>query len=352
MAYGVGDLAINIAYGGIGFFMLWFMVNVGGLSPAKAGSIFMIARIWDAVSDYIMGRISDRTRSKWGRRSPYILFGAIPMGIFCALLWFVPGNTETMRFFYYLLIFILFNTAFTIVAVPYGALMPEMTQNYDERTSLSGFRMGASFIGTLIGAAGVTLIVDVAFSHLKKSQSFPIMGVIFGALVTGILFITAFGTKERVTLTAEEEQNYEGFFQTLKSFFKLKEFRIIIGMFLCNMIGFDIIMAVFFFFIQDVVKIRGDATIYMAIPLVVAVAATPFWIFLANRIGKRWAYIISAIYFTLSMTLCIFLPEGSITMILVVCVLSGIGISASQIIPFSILPDIIEIDEYRNGSQY
>ncbi len=346
LAYGVGDTAINIAYGAIGFYMLWFIINVGGISPAKGGLIFMLARAWDAITDYLMGRISDQTKSKWGRRRPYIFFGAIPMGICFAMLWYVPQATEAMRFAYYLTVFILFNTAFTVVAVPYGSLMAEMTQNYDERTSLSGFRMGSSFVGTLLGAAGVSLIVDVLFGDLPKTQSFPYMGMIFGVLIIGILFITASGTRERAR---HSEQAYEGFMETIGSFFKLKEFRIVLGMFLFNMIGFDIIMASFYFFIADVVKIEGDPTVFMAIPLVIAAAASPLWIFLGERWGKQKAYIIAAFYFTAVMLLCLIAPEKNVGMTVLICALAGIGISASQIIPWSILPDVIEIDEYKNG---
>ncbi len=345
LAYGVGDTAINIAWGAIGFYMLWFIVNVGGVSPGKAGIIFMIARAWDAITDYLMGRISDKTKWKWGRRRPYIFFGAIPMGVCFALLWIVPQTSETLKFVYYVAIFVLYNTAFTVVAVPYSSLMAEMTQNYDERTSLSGFRIGSSFVGSLIGAAGVTLVVDVLFASQGKQQGFSYMGMMFGALIMVILFITAAGTNERAK---HVDQVYDGFFDTLVSFFKLKEFRIVLGMFLCNMIGFDIIMAIFFFFINDVVKIEGDATIYMAIPLAVAVLASPLWIFLGNKWGKRKSYMVAAVYFTVVMALAIVVPEKDATLMLVICVLSGIGISASQIIPWSILPDVIEIDEYKN----
>jgi len=346
LAYGMGDLAINIAYGSIGFYMLWFMVNVGGISPGKAGAVFMLARAWDAITDYFMGRISDRTTSRWGRRRPYILFGAIPMGLCFAFLWFVPQASEMWRFFYYLLAFIIFNTTFTVVAVPYSSLMAGMTQNYDERTSLSGFRMGSSFVGTLIGAAGVTLLVDVIFTDYAKSSSFFFMGMIFGLLIMGLLFITGSGTKERTKIT---DQAYEGFFETIASFFRMKEFRIVLGMFLFNMIGFDIIMATFFFFISDVIQVEGDATIFMAIPLVVAVLASPLWIFLGNKLGKKKAYGMAAAYFSVSMLVCLFIPRGDVTTTIVLCALAGIGISASQIIPWSILPDVVEIDEHRNG---
>jgi glycoside/pentoside/hexuronide:cation symporter, GPH family len=345
IAYGIGDTAINTAYGAIGFYMLWFIVNVGGISPGKAGLVFMAARAWDAITDYLMGRISDRTRSRWGRRRPYVFFGAIPMGACFAILWLVPDTTETWRFIFYLFVFILFNTAFTVVSVPYGSLMAEMTQDYDERISLSGFRIGFSFVGTLLGAAGVTLIVDVIFSALGKQKGFVYMGIIFGVLIVICLYITALNTKERVS---HAEQDYEGFFQTLSSFFKLKEFRFTMGMFLCNMIGLDIIMAVFFFYMSDAIQVEGDVTIFMAIPLIVAIIAAPLWIFLGSRLGKRKAYIVSATYFTIMLVFSLFIPEKNVTLTLVICVFAGIGISASQIIPWSILPDMIEIDEYHN----
>ena len=347
-SYGIGDTAINIAYGAIGFFLLWFMVNVGGISPARAGLIFLLARFWDAVSDYLMGRISDRTRTRWGRRRPYILFGAVPMGITFAMLWLTPGSTDTIRFLYYLAIFVLFNTAYTVVSVPYGALMPEMTQNYDERTSLSGFRMGSSFVGTLIGAAGIPLICWTILAEKRNAESFPIMGMIFGLLIIIILFITATGTRERVS---HGDQGYEGLLKTLISFFRLREFRIVMGMFLFNMIGFDLIMANIMFYLGDVVNITGDLqSVFTAIPLVTAVIASPLWVAISGKMGKKRSYIVAAVYFTLAMLTLLFIPpDNNMLFVGIACALAGIGISASQIIPWSILPDVIEIDEYRNG---
>lgn len=346
LAYGVGDMALNIAYGSIGFYMLWFMVNAGGLSPARAGLIFMIARFWDAVTDYLMGLISDKTRSRWGRRRPYILFGAIPLGFSFAALWQIPPGSDALRFAYYLGAFILFNSAYTVVAVPYSSLMAEMTQDYDERTSLSGFRMGSSFLGTLVGAAGVTLVVDILFGSLPRSRSWPLMGAAFGAAIVLILAITGFGTRERVS---GGKPVFAGFVKTLADFFRLREFRIVLGMFLFNMIGFDVIMATFFFFLTDVVEVSGDPTLYMALPLVVAVFASPLWIQASKRLGKKTAYIVSALYFAAVMLFCLWIPPGNEAAVLAICVLSGIGISASQIIPWSILPDVIEIDEFHNG---
>lgn len=111
MAYGVGNAGINLAYTAIGFYLLWFMVNLGGLSPGAAGLAFLLSRLWDALIDYGVGRVSDATRSRWGRRRPYLLFGALPVAICFALLWYTPDLPETFRFAYYTLALMLFNTA-------------------------------------------------------------------------------------------------------------------------------------------------------------------------------------------------------------------------------------------------
>src|SRR5699024_11577878 len=101
----------------INFYMLWFIVTVAGISPGMAGAIFFIARVWDAITDYYMGRISDNTSFTLGRRRPYIMFGAIPMGILFMALWFVPQFSEAGKFVYYLGISILCNTVYTVFYV-------------------------------------------------------------------------------------------------------------------------------------------------------------------------------------------------------------------------------------------
>ncbi len=348
VAYGLGDLAINIAYTTIGFYFLFFLVNVAGLPAQWAGIIFFISRAWDAITDPLMGMISDRTKSKYGRRRIYFLFGCIPFGIMFMLIWLVLAHDHLMLFGYYTVIAIFFNTAFTVVAVPYNALMPELSQNYDERTSISGYRMSLSFVGNLVAAVGVSLIVDVVFKGKEQyATSYPVMGVIFGSIIIILIFITFAGTKERVQ---SETIIHEGLLKTFTAVLSLREFRILLGMFLFNMIGFDLIQALFIFFLKDVILISEDMTfVVMGIPLIVAVLSAPLWIFVSNKLDKRRAYIVAAMYFTLSLLLCLIAPVGNLQFVISIGVLAGVGISASQIIPWSMIPDVIEYDEYKNG---
>lgn len=346
IAYGVGDLAINIAFGSINFYMLWFIVNIGGISPTLTGIIFLVARVWDAFFDYVVGRMSDNTKHPLGRSRPYIIFGAIPLGLSFIAIWYVPAFDDTGRFFYYLAAYLLYNTALAIVAIPYGSLMAQMTQNYDERTELSTYRVGLSFVGTLIAAAGIVLMTDVVFKAYSKAEAFGFVGIIFGIIIVILLIITGIVSKERVK---GERSHYEGFFATIVSFLKLKEFRNTYGLFLFNNVGVGVIMALFIFFLSDVLKVEGDATVFMAIPLVSAIVFAPFWNYMSNRFGKRLAYIVGAVFLSLVMLLVLILPEKNALFTTIVCILAGIGISACQIIPMSIIPDIIDIDEHKNG---
>lgn len=350
-AYGMGDFALMIGYGAIGFYLVFFLTDVAGLPAEWAGYIFLIARIWDAVTDYAMGLISDRTKSRYGKRRPYILFGAVPFGIIFSLMWIVPFESQGMLFAYYLSIVILFNTIFTIVSIPYNALTPEMTQNYDERTSLTGFRMGLSFSGTLVAAAGIMVVVDLIFPGKEAYRSsFPVMGIIFGAIASAALIFTFLGTKERVQ--GHTQPPRKSFFKNLKSILALREFRIILGMFLFNMVGFDLIQVMLIYFLKHVILVSEEYTfLTMAVPLIFAIAAAPLWVKLGEKWGKKKAYIVAAIYLTISLMVCLVAPAGNLVFMIVLAAFAGIGISASQVIPLSIIPDVIEVDEYKNGTR-
>lgn len=349
IAYGLGDLGNNIAYGAMGFYLVYFLTDVAGLSALWAGYIFMIVRMWNAVFDLIIGVLSDQTKTRFGRRRPYLLIGAIPLSISFALLWQLFFKEMNSMIIYYTIVGIFFSTMYSFVAIPYNSLLPEMSQDYDERTSISGYKMAFSFVGSLLSAVGVTLIVDTIYPGKSMySISYPMMGFVLGIAITVTILLAFFGTKERVEPKGKEKQ--EKFFKNLLSLFQLKEYRLVLGVFIGNMVGFDIIMALYMYFMKYALQISSDISfIFMGIPLVCAVIVTPFWVSMSNKIGKQKTYIISAIYFIIPLILCIFLPANNLLFTVIVVIMIGAGISASQVLTFSILPDIVEVDELKNG---
>ena len=347
--YGIGDMGNNIAYGAVGFYFVFFLTDVAGISPVWAGYIFMISRMWNAVCDFIMGVVSDKTKTRFGRRRPFLLFGAIPLGIAFAMLWVVPFNENVQLIIYYTFAGILFNTLYSLVSIPYNALLPELSQDYDERTSISGYKMALSFVGTLLSAVGATLIVDTIYPGKSMyAASYPVMGRVLGLILIVSILLAFAKTKERVKSKDVEIQG--NIFKNLKSLAKLREFKLVLGVFIFNMVAFDIIMALYIYFMRYALEISDDLSfIFMAVPLVAAIIVTPMWVSISNKLGKQKTYVISAIYFVIPLIACMLLPAGNIPFTIAITILIGVGISASQVLVFSILPDVVEVDELKNG---
>lgn len=347
-AYGVGDFGINVVFTAVSFYLLYFVINVTGVPAGLAGSIFLAVNIYNAVLNFIAGMISDKTETRFGRRRPFILFGSLPVSILFVLLWVVPFSSHVSNIIYFAVIYVLYVTIYTFVALPYNSLMPELSQNYDERTSISGIRMGLTFVGNLIGAAGVALIVDEIYKGREfYKESYPVMGLIGGAVFLVSLLITFFFTKERVKSEAEVTG---GMFRVIGSIMKLRESRIAITMFITNLLGFNLIQCLFLFYLKDVLKMPESMTyILLGLPLITAVVAAPLWVYIGEKKGKKTAFFIAMAYMVIVMLSALFLPPSNVMMAGLLCGLAGIGISATQVIPFSMMPDVIEFDELSNG---
>ncbi len=364
LAFGAGDMASNILFATINFYFLYFMINVGGLKPALASGVFLVGKGWDAITDYLMGRIVDKTQSRFGKRKVYMLFGSVPFIVSFILMWMVPStDVQALLFLFYTAMYILYCTTWTIIYIPYNTLAPNMTKDYDERTSLNSIRIIMANLGLIMGAAIFALLADGETSILYEvfiknntpldsaKYSYMTASAIFGGIALVVWLLCCFGVKERFDYS---EDNDKSFIQTLKEFFKLKEFRNIMMTFLLSMMGFDIIMTVFVFYINDSLGFSGDATlsmVFIAIPLVCAILSAPLWDFLCKKYQKHVVYAGSCVYMTVILLLAIFMPKNNVALTVVHVALCGIGMSAIQIIPWAALPDVVDVDEYVNGKR-
>ncbi len=359
--YGMGDLSANILFSSVSFYLLYFLVKIAGLSAFLVPIIFLIGKLWDAFTDYLMGLISDKTKSKYGKRRIYMILGAVPFGLCFMLLWIIPFEmTTTIKCIYFTLIYMLYNTAFTVVYIPYNSLSANMTNDYDERTSLNAVRIIMANVGILLGAAIFSLLAEGKDSILYRidgteKTAYLVAGIIFGIIATVTMIICTLNVKERID---SNNQNSYSFFETLRQFFKLKEFKYNLIFYLLSMVGFDIIMAIFMFYIRDSLALGGGliSMLFIAIPLITAMIASVFWVNLTKNHEKHEVYKVAAIYMAIVLLLIFFVPKATkysmtLTYILlgIVVILVGIGMSAIQIIPWAILPDVIEFDEYVNG---
>ncbi len=426
LAYGAGDLGPAITANVLVFFLLYFFTEVAGLPPGLAGSILMIGKIADAINDPIIGRFSDRADSPWGRRLPWMFFGAIPFGLLFILQWIVPqfSTDDTINdwslFAYYILIGILFNTAFTAVNLPYTAFTPELTQDYDERTSLNSFRFAFSLGGSILSLvlAGVItstysdqfqqhLILGITMAVLstipifwcclslqergrqpllsatkKKQLSFILFALSlacggYGAfrfwqennvffLIMGGLLMILMGTfavsllmhsyqspiPKSSTALPKQQTMTISFKDQLKVVFKNRPFLFVIGIYLFSWLGVQLTASILPYFVVNWVGLPYSAFPQTALAVQGTALVMLFvWSAISKRVEKKVVYALGTGLWLIAQIGLIFLQPGQVGLMYALAILAGCGVSVAYLIPWSMIPDVTDLDELETGQR-
>ncbi|MBL8056376.1 MAG: MFS transporter, partial [Anaerolineales bacterium] len=329
-----------------------FLINVAGLRPGVAGTIFLVAKIWDAVNDPVVGWLTDKTVSKMGRRRPWLLFGALPFGLAFLLQWLVPPLSEAGKFWYYLVIAILLDTAITAVNVPYVALTPELTPDYDERTNLSSFRFGFSILGGVLAAFFHTQIVGAfqADPYLGHAVSITIWALVS---VAGFL-ATFFGTREPDFATQTEAKPPEGpgFFAGLRIVFQNRAFVLVVFIYMLSWLTIQFVQNNLQIYARDWVGM--DDALFGYLLLALQFSSFVFmliWARVSERIGKKAVYYLGTAVFVVVLLGLFFVQRGQTTLLFIVAVVAGVGVAVCYLVPWSMLPDVVEWDELQTGQR-
>jgi GPH family glycoside/pentoside/hexuronide:cation symporter len=347
--YGSGDLGFSLTSTIIAAYFLFFLTGVVGVRAGVASIAILIGKTWDYINDPLFGYISDHTRTRWGRRRPFLLFGPIPYAIIFALMWWRPPlQGELALVIYYAVVYVFYDAAATLIYMPYFALTPELTSDYDERTSLVSLRAFFSIFGSLLAFSLPEMIVQ-GFTPDHATNVFR-MGLIFAVISAIPMYIVFFGTRERPEFMQQEQP---GLWQSIKDSVQNRPFIFGTVIYLFTWATVDILQTVLIFFISYVVMRESDTTIIMATIFVVAILALPLWTWISRHMNKRLAYIIGMLFFTAVLMVLINLtPATPLSVILGLCVLAGIGVSAAHVIPWAIIPDAIEVGELKTGSRH
>ena len=367
MAFGSGHLANQLFPAALGVFMVVLVMSLG-MSPVLAGILGALPRLLDALTDPIMGFISDNTKSKWGRRKPYILLGSIISGVTFMIMWQLnPENSEMYNFFYFLIVSIFFYIGYTIFATPLIGLGYEMTPDYNERTRLMAVSQFMGQMAWMIAPWFWVIIYDQSLFN-SAPQGAKIMSVVVGGVCMVLGILPALFNKELIvpdqdkmkTLSRKElASNLKEFLTGIKLTIKNKPFMRLCGSTFLIFNGFQTI-AQFAMFIIVYYMFKGDtvaagnwpawfgtvsamATAFLVIPIVTKIS---------EKFGKKNAFIIATLISMIGYALKWygFNPENPYLMFMPIPFLS-FGIGGLFTLMMSMTADVCDLDELRNGER-
>jgi GPH family glycoside/pentoside/hexuronide:cation symporter len=349
LIYGAGDIGFSLTGTIIGVLFAIFLTDVVGLKPGLAAAALFVGRTWDYVNDPLIGYLSDRTRSRWGRRRPFLLFGFIPYALAFTLLWWKPPIHATFGLvLYYTAAYLLYDAAATFAYMPYYALTPELTQDYDERTALTSYRMAFSILGGLVAFTVPLMIIRTM--RPENAGRVLTMGALFGAISALPLLLVFLNTRERPEFQSEAQPALK---ESLRAAVRNRPFLFAAGIFLLTWTTMDLVQGMLLFFLKYRMELEAQSDLIAGTIFIAALLALPLWVWTSRHWDKRIAYSAGVAFWAAVMiVLVVVSPTWGLPVVLILAALAGIGVGAAHVLPWSIIPDAVEWDELATGQRH
>lgn len=355
--FGLGDFLGGGSFVLIGVYYTFFLTDVVELGLLFIALNMVIAKVWDAITDPLMGILSDKTKSRWGRRRVYFIIGILPVAISFFLMWLpLRVDNQVLLFIYFLITHLLFRTVFTMVMIPFNAIIPELTTDYNERSNISGYRGVFSIFSSLLSAVIPGIIIGL---YTDKGIGHAVMAGIFG-LFYALPFISSF-------FFSYERPEYQRskplpFWESFRESSKNRSFLYLLGLYIFAFVAFDILMATFLYFLKyylgresislPVLGTMPMSSLLLGIMLLTEMIFLPVYIVIANRTSKKSSMIIGLIIWGIAMSMAWFFPANiPNTYLYLYALVLGMGTSAVAILPWAMLPDISDVDELMTGKR-
>ncbi len=347
-AYAIPALPLAVIGIPVYVFLPKFYTDTIGLDIALVGILLMAVRLFDAVTDPVIGYLSDRTQTVFGRRKPYIALGAAGLALSVIFLFQPPvleGSLLNLYFGFWLFALFFF---WTLITIPYEALGPELTPDYHERTALFALRDGLLIAGTLLAAAS-PLLIDKAL-HLwgiptTDRLRFTVMSYLFAPMIFVVPLYSISRIRENVSLI-QNETLFSGFASVIKN----RPFMILLAGYTISALGSNLPATLILYYVGYVLKSQ-NAELFLLIYFLTGVLFLPLWITVSGRIGKKKAWISSMLINTGAFLGVFFLGPGDTLMYGLLVFLSGIGFGAGLALPSAIQADVIDYDQAMTGQR-
>jgi len=348
MGFGIGSVGISILLNTVTTFFPTFMATVLGQSTALAGLLLTLSKIYDIGADLVIGAASDRTRSRWGRRRPYLLAGMITASLSFLMIFFAPKVVGTALILYMAAALVIYSTGYSLFAVPYIAMAGEMTDNYHERTRLFSYRVFFIAVGQTVSVAGTAALIEWAGGG---RQGYAVMGAAMAMLVFLTMLLSFLGTR-----SARQAQHFAppvpmSLGTKLRLLSDNRPLLLLMGAKFAQYISIAIFSGTKLLFMLNVLKLGYEGIIHLALAQNIAGAvATPLFVKLGRRIGKRESYLIAISLLTIAYISWGFVtPNPQSWEVWWRGALAGVGGAGMTLMSISMLPDTMEYDRLRSG---
>lgn len=345
ISYSFGNFANTIAYQVFGNRINFYYVDVLGLNAGVAGILWSIYGLWNAINDPLMGQVSDRTRSRFGRRVPYVAFGAIPLGLSFFFLWTPPRQSPFLLAAYFLMILFIFDTLYSLTIIAYNALFPEVAPTPRDRIDLSAVR---EILATIALLASFILAPIIA-----EEVGYFAMGAIMGTLIASGYLIAMIGVKEK-PIDETREQSF-GLGHSLRIVLENRAFRWFLGANISKEYIWLLLASMLPFWRKYALGIQNDVDVFgislgsgdaeavlLGVPILLAIPVLLLWRPVVARLGYRKTWIIGTLTFIpglLVMTFARDFYSGLLGTMLAIP-----GLANSMIMPFPVISEIIDDD--------
>lgn len=350
LGYGSGDVGFNFLFDMGQLYLLKFFTDQLGLNPAVAGSVFLVAKVWDAFADVTVGSWIDNQRrpGRFGRYRSFIIYGTLPLAIILVASFFVPDLSLTGRTIWAYLIYMAFGTVYSIANIPYGALIPAMTRNPQERAVLSSLRQGGGTLGLLIATVAFWPIVNSFGADMQ--QGYIVAVCIFGALGAALVYMMCFLVKERFAVKPVVDEQALTKVPLRTQYKLLFANRPLIGLCAANLFifsAFNVRLAVQVYFAEYVLHDKwalswlGLFAIGCVFP---GVALVPY---LTKRLGKRQTYILGCLIWFVADLFALFFVHNTASLVIFSC-FAYFGSALPNSLNWAMISDCVEFGEWKN----
>lgn len=344
IGYGIGDLGCNLVFSTMASYLMVFYTDVFGITAAAAGTMMLVTKFIDALTDTGMGLLVDRTHTKWGQGRPYFLLGAVPFAVFTFLTFYIPDLGSTGKLIWAYITYCLLCTAYTVVNIPLNTIVPRLTSDVHERDILVSTRMVCAMAGTAI-VMSITAPLVKFFGNGNEAKGYLITMTIYGIAAMLIFFVTFASTEEVVPPSV-----------TQKHTSLIEDFKGLTGqawiLFLLNLFYFSLYVVrsttVIYYFKynlgrSDWLSLVGILGILSGLPMLLLLPS------LEKKFSKRSLMFFSIILY-IAGDLLIFIGRNSAFCLLAGLVITGLGIYGIFGITFAMQPDVIDYSEYKKNA--